>query len=474
METKELISVNTNQSEYSAQTRVHQGRNHLVVPVTMMVEGVHHGSAGPVLHLATELGKFPESWNGIPIIIDHPRVEGQNISANAPDVIDERSVGRVYHTHMNGSKLRSEAWLDEDKLRQLSPTAHEHIQNGLPLEVSVGVFTEDEIVDGDWNGETYEAIARNLRPDHLALLPGGIGACSWNDGCGVRTNSKKEGGNDVTADETKTLKLQNIQSIIENNTDQGYKTVVNAAQNKLDAMDNQDSMHFLQDVFESYVVYEVRLRIGGSHMYKQNYTFNNGVFELKDTPTEVTKKIEFVEVHSAPKLTRGKFNTNVKKEVNTMGETSKCPECVKIVNDLIANKRFTEEQRPELEALSKPVLEAISKQEVKEVVREVEKIIEVNKLTPEQSADIAYVQKLRQEKRTSLIKGIQANTAKDLWSDAELAAMSDATLEKMAASVTKKEEEEVNSYSVIGARMETNAQAGDDEPLYPAGVTIEK
>lgn len=38
----------------------------------------------------------------------------------------------------------------------------------------------------------FKRIARNLNPDHLALLPGGTGACSWEDGCGVRANERKD------------------------------------------------------------------------------------------------------------------------------------------------------------------------------------------------------------------------------------------------------------------------------------------
>jgi len=182
------IHKNKQDPNYAVQEKIHQGKNHMVVPVVMMVEGVHHGSHGPMLHLIDELGRFPEMWNGIPIVINHPEVDGMNVSANSPDII-EQSIGRVYNTHVDGSRLAAELWIETEKLRLLSVEVLENLQKGIPLEVSLGMFTEDEPLTGDWNGEPYEAIARNHRPDHLALLPGGVGACSMKDGCGIRANS---------------------------------------------------------------------------------------------------------------------------------------------------------------------------------------------------------------------------------------------------------------------------------------------
>ena len=100
--------------DYDVKLMVHQEKAHIVVPVVMMVEGVHNGSQGPLLHEITELGKFPESWNGIPVVIYHPEKDGVPVSANSPDIIDTMTVGRVYNTEVDGKKLKAEVWLDED------------------------------------------------------------------------------------------------------------------------------------------------------------------------------------------------------------------------------------------------------------------------------------------------------------------------------------------------------------------------
>ena len=184
-------------SNYEIRYEMYKGKQRIVVPVIMMQAGVHAGSHGPLLHLAEDLGKFPASWDGIPISIQHPQENGNNVSANQPHIIDNQVVGRVFNTHMEDGKLKAEAWIDQDRIQQISPEALKYIQDGKPLDVSVGVFTEDEYSTGDYNGEHYEGIAKNHRPDHLALLPGGRGACSWTDGCGVRANAAEEGVTDM-------------------------------------------------------------------------------------------------------------------------------------------------------------------------------------------------------------------------------------------------------------------------------------
>lgn len=179
-------------SNYEIRYEMYKGKEQMVVPIIMMTSGVHAGSHGPLLHLGEDLGKFPASWDGIPISIQHPQENGNNVSANQPHIIDKQVVGQVFNTHMDEGKLKAEAWIDQDMIQRISPEALKYIQEGKPLDVSVGVFTEDEYSTGEHNGEHYEGIAKNHRPDHLALLPGGRGACSWTDGCGIRANAAED------------------------------------------------------------------------------------------------------------------------------------------------------------------------------------------------------------------------------------------------------------------------------------------
>jgi hypothetical protein len=161
-----------------------EGREHVVAPVVMLVEGVHRDLYYP----ASELADTPETWNGIPVTVNHPLRNGVPISANEPGVIDKAGIGRVFNSRWEGGKLRAEAWVDVAKAEKVSPEILAAIHNGAPLEVSTGVYTNDDGVKGEWNGEAYRATARGYRPNHLALLPDGQGACNWQDGCGIRLN----------------------------------------------------------------------------------------------------------------------------------------------------------------------------------------------------------------------------------------------------------------------------------------------
>lgn len=453
---------------YTVVVAQHQGKKHLVIPVTMMVEGVHNGSHGPLLHTIAELGKFPGAWDGIPVIVDHPEVDGQNVSANAPDIVDSRVVGRVYHTHVDGNKLKAEVWIDEEKLRQVHSPTLAMINKREVVEVSVGVFNEEEEVEGEWEGETYEAIARNHRPDHLALLPGGTGACSVEDGCGLRSNNKK-GGKNVKKEVFQTMRTLNaegysvsqMQGVIAN---EGYKELVDAVRRKLDGMDTNDSYHMLEEVYDGELIYAVHYRVGESKLYKQGYTIDSGVVELSGDPVEVRKKVEYV----ANTVQRTKFSINHKKEDKTMSNAKNCPNCLAKVEALISNKDsgWKEADREWLMTQEESVLDRLTP---KVIEKTVEKTIDVNKLAPEDAAALAYGKKQMKLRRENLVKGIQANTSKELWPDDVLVTMSEEHLERIFNSV-KKEDEAPADYSLgAGAELHVNEDSGV-EPLYPTDV----
>jgi hypothetical protein len=461
------IYSNTQAGGYVIEEKMYRGKNHLLVPVTMMVEGVHNGSHGPLYHSIAELGKFPEMWNGIPIVINHPEVDGMNISANSPDVIDDQGVGYVFNTHVNGSKLAAEAWLDEERLREISLNVLEAIKNGKPLEVSLGMFTDDEIIEGNWNGENYEAIARNHRPDHLALLPDSVGACSLVDGCGMGVNNKKGGLNvkneNVLNKALKSLKEEGYSAIeITDNTSEGLMERLEALRAKVDGLDVHNAMHWMKEAYDDFIIYESRVNEGDTKLYKQMYQVDKeGNINFTGDPIEVTKKVDYVSVNQV-NFVRTK---PIKKEVKIMSKTDGCPECAKKVNALIANKesKFTEENREWLESLEEALLDKLTP-----TVVEIEKKIEVNTLSEEDKKALADYKKQKEEKRKGLIKSIQDNV-KDVWTEEVLNEMDDDKLERVFKSVKR---EGVVDYS--GNVPSYNSSSTGEEPLYPTGVKIEE
>ena len=465
-----------------------------MVPVVMMVEGVHHGSRGPVLHLAEELGAFVEAWNGIPVTIDHPEQDGQNVSANSPEMIDARTVGRVFNAHMDGDKLKAEAWIDEEAIRQLSPNALGHIMNGHPLDVSVGMFSEEEDVQGEHNGENYDSISRNSRPDHLALLPDASGACSWEDGCGVRTNkeggSKKPMKNEELFKTMKELGKEGYSVNLISNAEAGLRELITNIQMKLDAMDTDLKIHFLQEVYEDHFVYEVRSREGATQLYKRSYTVNEGVIEFAaEEPTEVRKQVTYVTLkEGGPKRTKFS-NNNSKQEVNKMSDKLDKPCCEDVVDALIANEKTTygSEDKEWLLSLgedkvAKLVANATAEAEVVKPEEDVTKP-EVNAEEAPKTVD-EYIDTMPEElkdqmrsglalhkaQKAKMVKTILANT-EGIWSQEELTRMDTDQLTKIYRSTNVAEE--VADYSLNGGSPPESNSGEAIEHLSFAGIELE-
>jgi hypothetical protein len=167
-------------------------QEHTVIPCVALVEGVlwPANAPGPELALAEEFGRFPEGWNGRPVTFGHPMIDDVPVSASSPDVLKDNSFGQIFNTELDGTKLKLEIWINENRVAKLGDDAQTTIEKlkvgDEVVEVSTGLFTMSETVNGEFDGEAYESIWRNIVPDHLAVLPEGIvGACSVEDGCGA-------------------------------------------------------------------------------------------------------------------------------------------------------------------------------------------------------------------------------------------------------------------------------------------------
>ncbi len=172
------------------QRLTHAEREYLVAPCIMIVEGVLNQGYVP----GEEIARC--QWSGIPLVVNHPEQDGAPISANDPDVLQSYGVGRVYRSqiasvmHQNHALVRAHAelWIDVAQ-------AHAHggeavqvmtmLESQQRLEVSTAFYCDSEATIGSFYGVPYREIHRNLRADHLALLPNSIGACSFLDGCGA-------------------------------------------------------------------------------------------------------------------------------------------------------------------------------------------------------------------------------------------------------------------------------------------------
>lgn len=169
------------------------GRDYIVAPLSLIVTGVLNGSKGALFYPSDEIGKDPQRWNHTPIVVYHPVVNGQNVSARDPDVLDKSGIGIVMKSYVKNGKLRAEGWFDVDATRRIHPGILANLEAGRPIELSTGLFTTNETapLGSNYRGASYDYIARDYVPDHLAILPDQIGACSINDGCGVLVNKEQ-------------------------------------------------------------------------------------------------------------------------------------------------------------------------------------------------------------------------------------------------------------------------------------------
>ncbi|MBW2636982.1 MAG: ChaB family protein, partial [Deltaproteobacteria bacterium] len=94
----------------------YNGKQHLVVPVVAIAEGVLNGEFVP----AEEIGRYVEAWNGIPVPLGHPTTpDGSPITANSPDVLERQCLGRFFNASFDGKRLKGELWIDVEKARSL-------------------------------------------------------------------------------------------------------------------------------------------------------------------------------------------------------------------------------------------------------------------------------------------------------------------------------------------------------------------
>ncbi|MGE0366943.1 MAG: DUF2213 domain-containing protein [Phycisphaerales bacterium] len=159
----------------------------VVVPVVMAKSGVVMNGS-----LTVEGELIPESWNGVPVTVGHPEDnKGAFQTANDPGTLTEWAIGRIFNATVEDGALKGEAWLEIDRANNVAPGLIKSLERGEEIDVSTGYFCVEDPVAGQSNGREFNTIARNINPDHLALLPNEQGACSWADGCGVRFNSTR-------------------------------------------------------------------------------------------------------------------------------------------------------------------------------------------------------------------------------------------------------------------------------------------
>ena len=187
------------------------GREYLVAPVNLIVCGVLNGSQGPLYYPPEEVGKDPMAWNGMPLVVYHPTVEDVPVSARSPVVLEDCGVGFLFNTVFTEDVLAGEAWFDAERTKRYDERLEDKFKlyprlvRGDHIETSTGLFTRNDppiLAEGqtraaDPKGTPYDYVARDHKPDHLAVLPDILGACNRNHGCGINPTPINNEGNEA-------------------------------------------------------------------------------------------------------------------------------------------------------------------------------------------------------------------------------------------------------------------------------------
>lgn len=163
-----------------------EGKEHFVVPVAMITEGVWPGNEGPILYRKEVLIQNMSSWDHKPIVVYHPEKDGKAVTACSPEFLNTSKIGIVLNTHYD-NKLRCEAWIDVERCREVDERVYNAIVTNSPMNVSTGMALQAKEAKEakEFGGKSYKKDAVKITPDHLAILPDQNAACSVKDGAGL-------------------------------------------------------------------------------------------------------------------------------------------------------------------------------------------------------------------------------------------------------------------------------------------------
>ena len=342
-----------------------EGRDFLVAPMVMIVEGVHEGSEGPVYYSKNELAKTAMLWNYKPVVVYHPMKNGEGCSACDPVILSNRKVGVIMNTRIaeteHGPGLKAEAWLEADRMNVVDERIANAVERGEMMELSTGLFVDSDRSPGEWNGEKFDATVTNYRPDHLALLPDLKGACSIEDGAGllrlnVRPEEIKIVGNEMSHGNVRSL----LNSWLRNKDKSGEP---------YDA--------YVEDVYDDFFIFTE-----DGKLYRGNYVVVNNVLEVETAFTEVVRVTEYRTIN-------GEFVGNESNNFNRKDRTmDKKKEMINALIESNSNS-WGKDDRETLEAMDEDALEKMQSSEKLAADKAVENAVENYRKEEKAKADEA-------------------------------------------------------------------------------------
>lgn len=365
METTTITAFLENASVKKVREEKLDGRDYLVVPTAMITVGVHNGSHGPVFYSEDELSRTTTAWNMKPVVVFHPKATRTSpATAARPDVIEKMQVGFLLNTEFDKAtkKLRTESWIDIAKANKVDPRIVKAVRAGRPMEVSTGLGSEFVQNSGEYNGVKYSREAKNHQPDHFALLPEGVGACSIAAGAGLLVTNEDGGwvGDEAAvrqfaarlADSWIETAAARADEVVTNGL--SYGEVSELIRNKLRSSYGEPGKSWygtILDLYDSTVVYEAP----GGGCFSVGYTLGKAAdVVLNGTPTAVRRVYKYAD------LSTGKIIANAAPEPPAPPLEKKTVTKTEKIAALIANGQFVEADRAALEAMPDPTFDRLT------------------------------------------------------------------------------------------------------------------
>jgi len=282
------------------------------------------------------------------------------------------------------------------------------------------------------------------------------------------------------------LEPQEKQHTLQVNVSDGYMELMRKLRDKVDSLDNELRINYLEDFNDEQIMYEVSYReASGSFYYRRSYTVNDdGLVELGDDIEQVNRKVDvtWIPVQSQAQNTNknngGESMTQHKtdtQESQNQDQQGCCPEKVETVINASVNG-FTADDREKLQAFDEQTIDKIPTEAPEPATNQnqEEKEVDFNTLLqnadPELRQSIEHGQELYRQKRNDMTQRVLSNSSQ--WTQEELDKMDFKFLEKLA-----NDNKPAANYKGAGGAPSTHeeeAEEGIGEPWKQQAPATEK
>lgn len=289
-------------------TEVIDGRDHIVVRgVVPIVDDIVMNRR---FYPSAEIHKSYNTLERNPMPLDHPKVDGKNVSASDPRAVNSYHVGAWFQnaTHENG-RVSGDMYVDRryaensEKGKKLVERLDDMAagKNVEPIHISTGLGFRSIATNGVSKGKRYREVVTDMLFDHVAILLNKQGAGTPEEGVGIFVNS--DGSESEienvslldASDYTREGWLNKTRFFFTNASRYSFDEICAAIRNKMSEGKPDDYYFWPDAVWPDQFVYEE----DGKYL-KQGYLIDDeGKAVFAGSPVEVVRKpTEYEEVHT--------------------------------------------------------------------------------------------------------------------------------------------------------------------------------